>query len=86
MELLRTTSGLLTLGTVLVGLLIFGLAPHLPTLFPPSITRFVGFFTILSAVITIRIETESWLIPALVGIASLLVMGGIHVIQTRRNA
>ncbi|MHB9133587.1 MAG: hypothetical protein ACYDBB_21190 [Armatimonadota bacterium] len=71
------------IGTAIAGVLLFGAAPYLPSLFPPSFVRLVGFGAICAAMAPLWAMTESWQQPLALGGASLVLMLAIHTIQTR---
>ena len=75
----------MAIGTALAGVVLFGLAPHLPSLFPASFTRLVGFGCVCAALVALWMLYESWLPPALLGGASVAAMVVIHFAQTRRR-
>lgn len=78
--------GLFAMGTAVAGIVIFGLAPYLPSLFPPAFTRFIGFGACCSALVPLWVLSDGWLLPAGVGACCLLIIGIIHWRQTRRRA
>jgi len=76
---------LFSLAMVVAGLLLFGLADRLPTVYPPYITRWVGFFSIFTALISIWIFTESVISTGLLGCVSLIILVIIHLAQTGKT-
>ncbi|MHB9024800.1 MAG: hypothetical protein ACYC7E_11605 [Armatimonadota bacterium] len=85
METLLTPNGIFAAGTALAGLLLFCLAPYLPSAFPPYIARLVGFFAIFASLAPLWILSGSLLPSAIVGGACLLIMVIVHLLQTRRS-
>jgi len=82
MSLLLEPVGLMALGTMVVGLVIFGLAPRLPAMFPAAVIRLVGFAAVCSSLVTVWAITWSWMITVMVACAALMVMLLIHIRQT----
>jgi hypothetical protein len=80
-----TPQGLFAAGTALAGLLLFCLAPYLPSAFPPFVARLVGFFAIFASLAPLWILSGSLLASAALGGACLLVMIIVHLFQTRRS-
>lgn len=71
--------------TAIVGVLLYGVAPRLPSLLPAWFTRFVGVFTVLSAGGTLWFHTESVAFSAMVGGICLAAVAVLHVAQTREQ-
>lgn len=81
-----TSQGLYAVGTALAGLLVFALAAHLPSVFPPAFARLVGFVAVGASLAPVWVLAESWRQPAALGGVCLAAMAVVHVLQTRRRA
>ncbi len=80
------SASLSALATAVAGVVLFAFASYLPAPFPPSVTRFVGFFALATALFSFWVASGSWPATAVVGglgVAALLV---VHVVQTRHTA
>ncbi|HEY3377696.1 MAG TPA: hypothetical protein VGL77_09410 [Armatimonadota bacterium] len=85
MSTLLSPEGLFAVSTAIAGVLLFCLAARLPSLFPPALTRFVGFSAVCTSLAPLWVLTESWQWPAGVGLPCLAVMVAAHLWQTRRR-
>lgn len=84
-ELLLDHRSLLSEVAAAAGVLVFCLAPYLPSIFPPAVPRLVGFATVCASLMPLWVLSESWLAPALLGGACLALMVAAHLLQTRRR-
>ena len=73
---------LLALGTAVAGVLVYSLAPYLPSIFPPSFTRLVGFCAVGASLAPLWAVSEGWQLPGIVGACALAVMLTVHTLQT----
>jgi len=73
----------IAVGTALVGVLLFGFAEYLPTLFPPAFLRLIGFAGVITALPPFWVAFESWLPLLLLVVPCLTAMIAIHLVQTR---
>ena len=83
MDTLLTPWGIIAVCTALVAVALFGLAPRLPSIFPPAFTRFVGFATMCASLAPIWAISGDALPPAVIGVICLAAMVAIHLLQTR---
>jgi hypothetical protein len=83
MDAFLTPEMLQAAGMVVLGVVLFGLAPYLPSLFPHWFTRMMGFGVSCIALCTLWLLTWSWQAPALLGGAALVAMALIHQMQGR---
>lgn len=86
MDTLRTPEALTALGTVVLGVLLYGLAPFLPSAFPRWFTRMVGFWVASLGLCTLWLITMAWQIISLVGFFTLAIMAILHLRQERQTA
>ncbi len=71
------------LATAVAGVALFALSQHLPAPFPPSVTRFVGFFALLAGLFSFWVASGSWPITVLIGVLGIAVMLVVHVVEMR---
>lgn len=83
MGILLTREGLFSAGTAFAGVLLFVLAPYLPSVFPPSFARMVGFMAVVMSLVPLWARVGNWVPPLVVGGSCLAVMIVAHLIQTR---
>lgn len=80
---LMAPESLFAIATAVAGVLVFSLAPYLPSIFPPAFIRLVGFCAVGASLAPLWALSESWQLPAVVGACSLMIMLIVHLAQTR---
>lgn len=73
------------LGTAVAGILLFMLAPWLPSLLPPWAIRLLACFVVVTSCIVLWVLSEGWAQPVAVGGGALAVFIVTHLAQTHRH-
>lgn len=73
------------MATAVAGVVLFALAGYLPTPFPPSISRLIGVWAVLSSSFPLWVASGSWPVTALINGLCLAVIILVHVLQTRKG-
>ena len=72
--------------TVVAGVVLFAFSTRLPALFPPSVTRFVGFFAVATALFSFWVASGSWPATLVVGVLAVAALLVVHIAQTPHTA
>ena len=83
--LLHQPVSLVAVGIALAGVALYGVAPRLPSLFPPAAIRLLGCWLVCTTVVMLWARFETWQLPALVGGACFALIVVIHLRQTLRR-
>jgi len=76
--------GAIAVGTVVVAVLLYGIAPRLPPPFP-SVMRLVCIWLVITSTTLLVIIDETWWHAAALGGAGLVAVIGVYLLQTRRK-
>lgn len=78
-----TVQTVLALATALVGVLLYGFAPRLPSALPAAFTRLVGVFVLFEAAGTLYFLLDALALTFGVAFGGLAIMIVIHIIQIK---